>query len=138
MVRDPRLLWQGLRGGDPAAAEQDLRDLRQGLPLHAVASVRRGRGFRQGVLVMHLAAPERLTWRAWRPFRSYADPVPISGPVELLGVREPSSFRERQLGDVRIVTFRSGPQTFEMAVVTLDAAVVTAALTEAGTWTPPS
>lgn len=121
-------------GGNPEVAEQDLRDLRQGLPLHSVAHLRHGRSFRQGMLVMHFSAPERLTWREWRPFRTYADPVPVPSPTGVLDVREPASFREAMLGDVRVVSFRAGAQVWEMAVVTTDVTVVTTALAEAGTW----
>ncbi|WP_017598865.1 hypothetical protein [Nocardiopsis lucentensis] len=128
--------WRGLRGGDPATAERDLSDLRQGLPLRAVAHLRHGRFLRQGLLVMHLAAPERLTWRRWRPLRPYAEPISVPSPREVLDVRGPSSFLEFLLGDVRVVSFRAGDREWEMAVVTIDTTVVTTALTEAEAWTP--
>ncbi|OOC53607.1 MULTISPECIES: hypothetical protein [Nocardiopsis] len=134
LIRDPRQWWWGIRGGNPEIAEQDLTELRQGLPLHSVAHLRHGRVFRQGVLVMHFAASERLTWRGWRPLRTYAAPVPVPGPTEVLDVREPSSLREAALGDVRFISFRAGVQVWEMAVVTIDATVVTTALTEARSW----
>ncbi|ASU58219.1 hypothetical protein [Nocardiopsis dassonvillei] len=134
IIRDPRQWWWGLIGGNPEVARQDLHDLRQGLPLHSVAHLRHGGSFVQGVLVMHFAATERLTWREWRPLRTYAAPVPVPGPTEVLGVREPASFREAVLGDVRVIRFRAGAQVWEMAVVTMDVDVVTTALTEAGTW----
>ncbi|MGW5877221.1 hypothetical protein ACWFMI_11820 [Nocardiopsis terrae] len=85
---------------------------------------------------MHFDSPERLTWRKWRPFRTYAAPIPVPGPHEVLEVREPASFWESQLGDVRIITFRTGTQTWEIAVVTIDTTVVTTALAEAEAWTP--
>lgn len=134
VIRDPRQWWWGVKGGNPHAAEQDLHDLRQGHPLHAVAHLRRGRSFRQGLLVMHFTAAERLSWRKWRPFLTYAPPTPVPPPVEAVTVREPSSFREHQLGDVRIIDFRAGGQEWEMAVVTIDVTVVTAALREASSW----
>jgi len=137
VIRDPRQWWWGLLGGNPEVAEQDLIDLRQGLPLHSVAHLRRGDFLWQGILVMHLAAPVRLTWRRWRPFRTFAAPIPVPFPTEVLGVREPASFAERQFGDVRYISFLAGGQVSEMAVVTLDTTVVTTALTEANTWTPP-
>lgn len=136
VIRDPRQWWWGMKGGNPETAEQDLQDLRRGLPLHSVAHLRQGRAFRQGVLVMHFGSPERLTWRRWRPFRTYAAPIPVPGPREVLEVREPASFRERQFGDVRIISFRADHQAWEMAVVTIDATVVTAALTESEAWAP--
>ena len=134
VLRDPRQWWWGIQGGDPRVAAQDLDDLRQGLPLHSVAHLRHGRSFYQGLLVMHFAAPEseRLKWRLWRPFRTYAQPLLVPTPTEVLGVREPSSWRELRLGDMRIVDFRAGGHPWEMAVVPIDIAVVTTALDEAG------
>ncbi|CAL9616259.1 hypothetical protein SUDANB121_05761 [Nocardiopsis dassonvillei] len=137
VIRDPRQWWWGVQGGNPQVAEQDLRDLRQGHPLQAVAHLRRGPFFRQGLLIMHLAAAERLTWRRWRPFRSDAPPIPVPAPVEVVAVREPSSFQERGLGDVRIIDFRAGVQEWSMAVVTIDVPVVTAALGEASSRSGP-
>lgn len=95
-----------------------------------------GNFFRQGILVMHLAGPERLAWCKWRPFRTFGRPVPLPRPHEVLDVREPSSFAERQLGDVRVLTLRAGTEIWEMAVVTIDVAVVTTALAEADSWAP--
>ena len=134
VLRDPRQWWWGLQGGNPQVAARDLNELRQGLPLHSVAHLRHERDFFQGVFVMHLAAPEqeRLKWRRWRPFRTYAQALWFSIPTEVLDVREPSSWREHRLGDVRIVDFLAGGRPWEMAVVTIDTDVVTTALTEAG------
>ncbi|MDE3721782.1 hypothetical protein PWG71_10315 [Nocardiopsis sp. N85] len=137
VIRDPRQWWWGVQGGNPKVAEQDMHDLRQGRPLQAVAHLRRGRFIRQGLLIMHFAAAERLTWRKWRPFLTYAPPIPVPPPIEAVTVREPSSFQEHQLGDVRIINFRSGSQEWEMAVVTIDAPVVTTALREAASWSAP-
>lgn len=134
VIRDPQQWWWGIQGGNPKVAEQDLRDLRQGHPLQAVAHLRRGRFFRQGLLVMHFAATERLTWRKWRPFLTDAPPIPVPTPVGAVAVREPSSFQERQLGDVHIIDFRVGGQEWEMAVVTIDVPVITIALREAASW----
>ncbi|WP_143847165.1 hypothetical protein [Nocardiopsis sp. JB363] len=81
---------------------------------------------------MHLAAPEqeRLKWRRWRPFRTYAQPLRAPAPTEVLDVREPSSWREHRLGDVHIVDFLAGGRHWEMAVVIIDTDVVITALTE--------
>ncbi|NYJ32890.1 hypothetical protein [Nocardiopsis aegyptia] len=137
ILRDPRTWWWGVLGGNPAAAEQDLRDLREGLPLRSVAFLRLdGNLFRQGILVMHLAGPERLAWRKWRPFRTFGRPVPLPRPHEVIDVREPSSFAERQLGGVRVLTLRAGTEIWEMAVVAIDVPVVMTALAEAESWAP--
>jgi hypothetical protein len=137
VVRDPEQWWWGVRGGNPAVAEQDLRDLRRGLPLRSAAHPRLdGTFFRQGVLVMRLAGAERLTWRKWRPFRTFGRPVPLPLPHEVVDVREPSSYAERRLGDVRVLTLRAGTELWDMAVVAIDTAVVTTALAEAESWIP--
>ncbi len=82
-----------------------------------------------------LRCPERLTWRRWRPFRTYANPIPVPAPREVLEVSEPRTVWESRLGDVRIIRFRAGTQIWEMAAVTIDTTVVTTALAEAKTWT---
>ncbi len=49
---------------------------------------------------MHFATAERLTWRKWCPFVTYAPLIPVPTPIEAVTVQEPSSFQERQLGEM--------------------------------------
>ncbi|MFD6096241.1 hypothetical protein ACFVWN_19315 [Nocardiopsis flavescens] len=61
-----------------------------------------------------------------------------SRPARRRRPRARSSFGERRLRDVRVIGFRSGARTWELAVVTIDVPVVTAALREAESWSGPT
>ncbi|MET9783643.1 hypothetical protein ABZ645_07170 [Nocardiopsis alba] len=137
-IRDPRQWWWGVQGGNPEVAAQDLRDLRAGLPLRAVAHLEAEHHYRQGLLIMRFGAAEPLTWRRYRPFRSFAEPIPIPSPIEVLGIRPPRLLRLREYGltGTCIIDIRSGALKWRLAVVAIDVPVVIAALTEAGSWTP--
>ncbi|MEU3021754.1 hypothetical protein ACFW3Z_00185 [Nocardiopsis alba] len=138
VIRDPRQWWWGIQGGNLEAAAQDLRDLRAGLPLRAVAHLEAEHRYRQGLLIMRFGAAEPLTWRRYRPFRSYAEPIPIPSPIEILGIRAPRLLRPREYGLAGscILDIRSGALKWRLAVVAIDVPVVIAALTEAESWAP--